>query len=372
MSRLLQLPRELRDEIIALVAFTPAEAPESPEALRHDKTKFRTLGVRGTQGGQPQHDFSSVACTTSTPYGPTNTTLALLLTNRQLHAETRKLLATSSNSKTYEVDIMDADFGGPRAWVTWLCVPCRLTDVNTLVVNIRLFDRYPTDQPPPPDSYTHKRFLNADMSLSYRLLLASILQNGPGASNVTRLDYEAAFFVRRLVFRFQEHSNPQIPDVFVNRRLRPSGPALISPSADGLHKWLTDFLLGDQDYQDGRIMHQGVGEMEVRVGNELRHSIINVTESFCRLPNADSLWPLNLFEHRWEFERWVHGTIEKRKRWGLWDDSVQKKLIEDGEPECGLLIPGLWWTFVGDDWRTTGQLPGARQVFPFGSQGGND
>ncbi|KAH6669742.1 hypothetical protein F5X68DRAFT_50938 [Plectosphaerella plurivora] len=369
MSRLLQLPRELRDEILSLVAFTPVKPPDSPQTLRHDESKYRPLGVRGTQGGHPQLDFSSVACTQSSPYGAVNTTLALLLTNRQLHAETLELLSTNPQSKTCEVDIMDADFGGPRAWVTWLCVPCKLSEVDTLIINIRLFDKYPVDQPP-PETYTHKRFLHANMSLSYRLLLASILQNGPGAFNVTRLDYEAAFFVRRLIFNFHESSIPPLLNIEHPKGcLRPSDPALIEPSAEGLHKWLTDFQRGDQDYQDGRIIHQGVGEMEIRVGNELRHSIINVTDAFCRLPNADSLWPLNLFEHRWEFERWVHGTIEKRKRWGLWDDSVQQKLTEDGEPECGLLIPGLWWSFIGDDWRTTGQLPMARQAFPFSTEG---
>ena len=340
---------ELRDEIIQLVAFTPCAPPLSPQKFRHGSLEWDQLAVSGTMDNSFFFLDASSVVTQRAPKqgdGPNNTALGLLLTNRQLHDETEHLLRT--RGLTYQMDITDGNFPSPSLWVSWLCVPRKARHVETLHAQIRLFD---TRAPSAFDTQREDlRFQSSFMSTSYQLFLSSFLQNGPFANTVSRLRHEARFSAKTLVFDIQQPldrfvSGPEsLPGmVFVK-------PSLIERSADNLYEWTVKFLQGRRDHQDSRILYQGFGSIEIRVAGKLHH-VVNLTDLYCRLPDADLLWPLLLFAHRWEFQAWVDSTIEKRKKLGLWDDTVMGRLRDAGEPECGLLIPGLWWTLLEDDWR---------------------
>lgn len=285
-------------------------------------------------------------------YGAINTTLALLLVNKQLHDEVQWQLRTRRIA--YELDIMDASFPGPRMWLSWLCVPARREHVHTLQANVRLFDSGANLSTTGRQAVRRasQRFMSSTMALTYRLFLAGFLQNGPGSNVASRLNYEARFSIGTLVFNLRRPRGALVPTPETPKGLCFTDAGLFDVSADGLHQWLVSHLQGGEDGQDSRILYQGVGQIEIRIDGELRHCI-NVTDAFCRLPNVDLLWPLLLFEHKWEFEAWVDGTVERRKKLGLWDETAVDRLRESGEPECGLLIPGLWWTLFEDDWRGT-------------------
>lgn len=351
MANLLGLPRELRDEILKLVAFTPATCPPSPQYHRDGHHEWERLAVSGTKDGTPYLDASSVVCQRTRAYGPGNTTLALLLVNKQLHEEAQDLLATGNF--TYKLDMMDSNhmYSGPGMWISWLCVPTKRQHMKRIHAQLRLFDGGAEGRAGlVPAGDGTGRFQAFFMSSTYRLFFANFLQHGPGATTVSRLDYEASYSVERFIIDFQRPSGPLVagPDAPVNMAY--CEESVIDPAADELHRWIVTFLQGSQDHQDSKILYQGIGEIEIQVDGEFRH-LISLTDSFCRLPNPDLLWPLLTFAHRWEFEAWVHATIERRKNVGMWDESVLQKLRDDGEPECGLLIPGLWWTLLEDDWR---------------------
>ena len=350
-SSLLRLPRELRDEIIRLVAFSPAPRPPAPQSLREGEYAWERLAVSGLKDGIPQDDVSSVVCQRTKPWGAGNSALGLLLANKQLHEETTALLDADS-APPYELDIMDSNhmFSGPGMWISWLCVPAKRRHVRAVHARLRLFDGGAEGRAFPRIGHGPGMFQPFFMSSTYRLFFGSMLQHGPGATSVSRLDYDANFHVGRFILDFQRPTASLVAGPNAPINMAYCDASVIEPASDEFYRWMTTFLQGGQDHQDSRIMYQGIGEVEIRVDGVPRH-VVSLTESFCRLPDPDSLWPLLVFAHRWEFEAWVHSTIETRKKLDMWDESVLQKLRDDGEPECGLLIPGLWWTLLEDDWR---------------------
>lgn len=102
MPSLLALPPELRDEIIQLVVFTTCRPPLSPQKLRHGELEWDQLAVSGTKDGSFYFlDASSVVSQRFPKHGPgpQNTSLGLLLANRQLR-EKRSACSAPENSRS--------------------------------------------------------------------------------------------------------------------------------------------------------------------------------------------------------------------------------------------------------------------------------
>ncbi|KAL2754847.1 hypothetical protein ACRALDRAFT_2028105 [Sodiomyces alcalophilus JCM 7366] len=320
------------------------------------------LGVQDTTNDVGRLEASSVVYQRCPKYGAINTTLALLLVNRQLHDEVQWQLRV--RKMTYELDIMDANFPGPRMWLSWLCVPAKREHVTTLQANVRLFNsraNLSTTTGRHALRRAYQRFMSSTMStmsLTYCLFLVCFLQNGPGGNVASRLHYEARFSIGTLIFNFRRPTGVLVPTAETPKGLSFMDAGLFDASAYGLLDWLHSHLRGrgGEYYQDSRILYQGVGEIEIRIDGDLHHHI-NVTDLFCDLPRDDSVWPALLFDYKWEFEAWVDRTIEKRKRLSSGDETAVARLRKLGELEYGLLMPGLWRELMDDDSSQENDVP---------------
>ena len=113
---LLSLPRELRDIILELVISAHAEPPSRPtldDAARKASVATNCLQLPISQ------QYSA--------YG-------LLLTNRQLHQETKTRLRQLPTA--YSLDVMMVN--RKELWPTWTCCPARSTEpIDSISINVR-------------------------------------------------------------------------------------------------------------------------------------------------------------------------------------------------------------------------------------------
>lgn len=127
MSRILELPFELRALIIGHVLYSQASPPITPP-LPADAVKFNDLNYKAW-GKSPsayymQHSTAEIL-----------NSLPLLLTNRQLAIETRSILESRKPDYILDISVQDE----VTLFLTWLSVPCLTTRIATLHANVRLF-----------------------------------------------------------------------------------------------------------------------------------------------------------------------------------------------------------------------------------------
>jgi hypothetical protein len=121
MPSLLDLAREIRDEIVALVITSEISHPSNG-------TRLRTRDYPNWKMGQ--HIFIP-----SSPDAYRPPALSLLLTNKQMHAETLSLIAREKVDVSLDLTFLDMVWLWP-AYRTIL--PRTKTSLNTLVVNVSL------------------------------------------------------------------------------------------------------------------------------------------------------------------------------------------------------------------------------------------
>lgn len=129
MSGFFHLPFELREIILELALTTPYSPPLNPWT--------------GAERRQPLPDINNYIGpfgTKSTLYDASLqdrlvTSRSLLLTNRQLHSDTKIVLQRFR--PTYHLDVMAVH--GWDLWATWLLVPAVRSHVDELTVTLRLF-----------------------------------------------------------------------------------------------------------------------------------------------------------------------------------------------------------------------------------------
>lgn len=324
--------------------------------------------------------------------------MPLLCTNRQLREETREVLRRLH----YHLDIMHISMPNAQSTLmpTWISAPTYERHIDSLYMTVRLMNDSHS-APAASAATSPHRFAEfysyaSPVDKSYLHLFQAYFQRGPAMTQSCRLDSEAAFSIRNLTLDIQPPEpgtrfdfDPAVlrgwpaswlsaeatPDwdlgMASSRHVFPTGTEegeaaaaqidLDSPAehlAYSIWRWVSFMLAGKRNLS-GRILYQGVRTIDIRVAGRLRKSI-DITEAFCRLPSDlghEGFWPLNRFLHRWGFEAWRDMTIETRKRRGLWDDGAGERLQLAGDPECGLLIPGLWWAFYDEDYR-----PGAPDI----------
>lgn len=129
-SRFLTLPFELRALIIEHVLFTPL-SPPAIAPFQSGGYDFKDLGYK---------IWSGAPCNLKTYYrsqsmSACSSDLPLLLTNRQVSAETQMILGGIKID--YVLDILVKD--DSTLVQTWLSVPCLTTHISTLYANVRLF-----------------------------------------------------------------------------------------------------------------------------------------------------------------------------------------------------------------------------------------
>ncbi|KAM0274320.1 hypothetical protein ACHAQH_007955 [Verticillium albo-atrum] len=346
-SRLLALPRELRDLILGYAIVAGRPQPSDPRATLD---RARTL-VHDTNDDLERANLFLERSVDATVWNSISV-FNLLLTNRQICCETRKLLM---GPLTYKLDLMHVS--GSGIWPTWLSVPTPQRHIDTLYITLRISD-LPEESDPAWDCgikrssltqmHGHARFLKH----TYVYLLAGFLQKGPFSPTASRRDYTASYSAKTLVL---DVASPK-PGTFVD--LIPSSWQLssidpVAPAerlACSLGRWLGHALNGSGNYLNGHILYQGFGSIHIRVDGEER-KVFDLTDLFCRLPTDfgdGRFWPLTCFPDRVGFEAWAHGTVEKRRARGLWNEEATKRLIDEGQPECGLTLPGLWMAMYDD------------------------
>ncbi|KAL4914839.1 hypothetical protein BDW62DRAFT_135913 [Aspergillus aurantiobrunneus] len=127
MPSLLSLPQELRSLIIAQVLFTPRAPPKSPS--RANRSNFQDIPYLAWRCFA-YHEH----CSTHSP----SNCLPLLLTSRQISAETLAILDLAADKRSTEYILDIALLNEVDLFPTWLCVPQLTQTVSTLYVGVRL------------------------------------------------------------------------------------------------------------------------------------------------------------------------------------------------------------------------------------------
>ena len=128
MPHLLTLPREVRFQILELVLCSSRTPPANPATTSQNRTALHDGDYRSGDYGLRRTKYEEGASTTNG--------LPLLLTNRQLGAETQAVLQRATIKRSYSLDVMFVD--DSELWPTWLLVPALWTRLDELVATFRI------------------------------------------------------------------------------------------------------------------------------------------------------------------------------------------------------------------------------------------
>ena len=132
MSSLMELPRELRDQICNLILIAESERPDitaSFDQLTEGRVHYKN----------PKLD-AICKVVLYVPGAAPNNNLSLLLVDRQLHLETRENLKVIARRPSYSLDIVVLD--EILLLPTWLHVPVTSTRLDTMDVTFRISGSY--------------------------------------------------------------------------------------------------------------------------------------------------------------------------------------------------------------------------------------
>lgn len=124
-SSLLQIPRELRDQIIEFVLYSPSQLTDgllypSNRVQLHDTNYSVLFCERVWYEKEPEWKIPAAR--------------ALLLVNHQIAAETKAILSRCPVSYILDVRIVQ----GRYLWPTWLAIPILSNQIDELTVNLRV------------------------------------------------------------------------------------------------------------------------------------------------------------------------------------------------------------------------------------------
>lgn len=134
MSSLLGIPCEVRLIIIEHVLNSPREAPNSPS----NSNMIQLDDISSQNAICPQIFYEQREARLPSNCLPPH---PLLLVNRQISAETQKVLDALKVSTTYKLDI--SIFDEYKLFPTWLSIPRLTNRVTTLHIDVRLFGHSP-------------------------------------------------------------------------------------------------------------------------------------------------------------------------------------------------------------------------------------
>ncbi|KAL2836766.1 hypothetical protein BJY01DRAFT_258601 [Aspergillus pseudoustus] len=135
MSPFFGLPADIRRICLEYALFSSRRAPEYP--TKDNRAKFEDMGYTSWRAWA-YHELNGSS--SSSTYTSSPNCLALLLTSREMNAETRAILALNSSARSrsmYHLDI--SVLNDNDVFPTWLCVPQLTTHVQTLYADVRLF-----------------------------------------------------------------------------------------------------------------------------------------------------------------------------------------------------------------------------------------
>ena len=129
MTLLFDLPREVRFQILQLVLCSSRALPTDPTTtISQNRIELRDGNHNSWEYGPRHNKYEQGACTTNS--------LPLLLTNRQLRAETQSVLQHLAIKRSYSLDVMLVN--ERELWPTWLLVPALWTRLDHVVATFRI------------------------------------------------------------------------------------------------------------------------------------------------------------------------------------------------------------------------------------------
>lgn len=319
MPSLLDLPREIRDEILGLVLFTPPQIPLDLSCYDHQRREL-TVPSHDRQGLIGFYHLVKVL-PNNLQYNAFFTTRAsLLLLNHQLNAETLSLLRRKRPLTTqYILDI--AVVNDLELWPTWIFMPLLARDVEEVFVSIRTT----TTQRLGWKGKTNK-WLGGDgtppLSWAFASMLQLFLLYGPLMEVVDHStqqeENDRKITIRRLVLDVQSPSPtdisaiaPYYPEQILPinisklRKLRRT----VTDINHVMHPELSlDFLTGSinraLNYPSySRLLYERMGTIEIMLDGDVRY-------------NWDLLeWSMKPTTFESEIERW--SMYHERKKMGL-------------------------------------------------------
>ncbi|CRK15152.1 hypothetical protein BN1708_011372, partial [Verticillium longisporum] len=331
MAGLLSIAPELRDLILEEVLRLPErEAPVDPSASQDRKRRKYRDDMRCSDG----HDIwvkekNFLAAAQKTP--------AIMLVNRQLHAEAAAVIARTKTH--YRLDVMYVKECG--LWPTWLSVPRLAHHADSIYVQFRIFDP-PTDVN--EDWRNPRQFLGGDggpamIVWNFFAMMKDYLLHGPTAFE-SLVATKNSFSVKTLILDIL----PPPPGTKDDNLGFPSGSAQGSrlerfvASRMASHRWpippegmkhtmpaeklaifiagrLSSLLSRHEDY--GAPVFHRVGSIDIRVGGETRR-LFDLDELLDMIPTRPikGKTPEETLKQQKTIDDWKATMSKKRKTWG--------------------------------------------------------
>lgn len=317
MPNLLDIPLELRDQIIELVLFSCRPAEDNPDEVpRKENDVKRRIW-----------DYASLHILHGKPPGHLPNCLPISLVNHQLYAETKHVLARFSHALTYHLDLVllnEVD-----VLPTWLCIPALSNKVETLIVTVRIFGtfkdrRYPFvagDGGPPPIVWCFYDLL--ENFLCHGSLKKDPKKRGEVTIGNLILDFvnSSANDNDPLCLRMSEEQVSYC-DWYDARRRRRICERPWLKEVVMRPEWLASFLveylrlllgMGYHMRSYGAILHEQIGTIQVRVNGKLETSFDIATI----LANLQFVSPSYATDTTNESREWRKKALEKRKQSGF-------------------------------------------------------
>ncbi|OKL63123.1 hypothetical protein UA08_01251 [Talaromyces atroroseus] len=339
MPSLLNIPPELRECIIQHVLCSHQMPPETPSNA--NRVDFEDMDIIWRES--PYGIYHEQRGT----HSPSNC-ISLLLTNRQLSAETRSVINRMRSTTTYVLDI--SVLNELELFPTWVSVPHITNRVSKLYVDVRFFGHILSEK------VARYQYNDEDVlgyHWSFYGLLARFLRYGPvdekkkmsGRQNssskkpTTFHDYDVTVNLLVLNFKSAETELSFPPDTVTYQTWRshhftPIESRDISPASIDLEKyttrpeWFSTFLFHEiksflsMSYLGsfyGRILYERIGAIRILVNENLEHEFdlssmlasLRFTgpwETFGHIENEDRLSA---------FWNWKRQTLMRRDQLGF-------------------------------------------------------
>ncbi|KAF1961825.1 hypothetical protein CC80DRAFT_589315 [Byssothecium circinans] len=334
MSRLLSIPRELRDEILLLVVegrrLTPTSVFEVKKQQReslHDFSEYEW------------HSGSSFYLTDSAAYSLNAP--PLFLCNKQIQAETRAIIHRRGLNYELEIKVLNDRYFAP----TWVSIPALAEKVNRVSVVFQstgAFEYRPSGCPFLPEGKgTHdiwQRGCGGPCMWVWMLygLLQRFLYHGPvGARSETSRPRAIAIDNLELDFVDPEDLEALLPELLTDeekakafnlheyngydRRLLPGADGLLRPESfeeSVRHEIVSLLAVSYHTAEYGAILYERLGTLSFKVNGKLVAQI-DLGKELAERKFNDNFQNVERSQRPQHWNDWKNGMLKKRKYHGL-------------------------------------------------------
>ncbi|KAJ5930823.1 hypothetical protein N7466_006316 [Penicillium verhagenii] len=327
MSRLLDLPPEIRTLIFEYVLLAPLTPPPGPWSGREDRISLQDVHYQSEKIG-PQNVFYKADDSREIPH------IRLLLLNHQIHDETISIMRRKSRIP-YRLDVMAIDEF--ELWPTWLLVPALRTHLGEVRMNLRIFGHCLDRK----KAHAHRTDTGPYiLKWCFYALLERFLIHGPLSHQVkAKADKESRkFFMDTLVIDVTAHpdetyrlASPELRSQDHWRWLcehlmrRPLQPGHDLAGVMPRPKWVASHLSGEIDrllrmeYHElyyGGVLYEHIGDIQILVEGTVYQSF-NLAERLAPLTFQCDRSVFSWKDRKKYFWTWKKMALMKRSGAGL-------------------------------------------------------